>query len=154
MLLNHHAVPLATGHLLIIICAEFGITLKVTLTTLSPVVGGRIVVTGQFLVHGLAVVHIVYVAHSLYGEQYDLLISITVLGFQLQILTQCLSLQASVIVANLLKFAGLQCVVLASIKHLGADTSVVFAAQVQNTGSLCSLFLTEELLAELISMIQ
>ena len=154
VLLDHHAVPLAAGHLLIIICAQLGITLKVALAALCPVVCGGIVVAYQFLVHGLAVIHIVDVAHGLYGEQYYLLISVTVFGLELEILTQSLSLQTCIIVANLLKLTGLKRVVLACIQHLGADTAVVLAAQVKNTCSLGSLLLTKELLAELVGVIQ
>ena len=69
MFLNHHILPFAAGHNVVIIVTQRFIPCKSLFHFICPFVSLRIVFFIQFMVHGLCIIHFVQVCHGLNGEQ-------------------------------------------------------------------------------------
>ena len=76
MFLDHHTIPLASGHHLVIVMTEQRVTAEAVLHTLSPAVSVGQTGACQMLVHSLRIVHIIEVGHRLYGEEHALAVGI------------------------------------------------------------------------------
>ena len=69
MFLNHHILPFAAGHNVVIIVTQRFIPCKSLFHFICPFVSLRIVFFIQFMVHGLCIIHFVQVCHGLNGEE-------------------------------------------------------------------------------------
>ena len=151
MLLNHHTIPFATGNLLVVLEVQQRVALEGLATTFCPTVGIGVAQRREFQVHGLGVVHLVDVAHGLNGEEDNLTISIAGLGFQGDELAQGSGLEGLILAHHLGKLVG---GIDAGVEHLGGDTTIVLAHEVQNLRSLTGLFLAKALGAEVVGVVQ
>ena len=147
MLLYHHAVPLATGDVVVVAGTEQRVTTESLAGTFCPHVGGRVVLLGQIAVHGYGKVHLIEVRHGLHGEEDELLVGVALFGLQRQILAQGLGLQAHVVISHAAPLAGSN-VISGGIHHLCRRASGILTAEVQDAGSLGGLLLTKLLTAE------
>ena len=147
MLLDHHAVPFATGHLLVVLLLELAVALEGALRTVGPFVGFGIPLGGEFEVHRLTVIHVINGGHRLHGEEHELAVGVLIFLRHREVLTESVGLQAGVVVSRLFPFPGLE-IVGRSVEHLGGATPVVFRVEVDDACRFRSLLLAELLLAE------
>ena len=152
VLLNHHSVPLASGHYLIIIGTEQRVATETTLHLGGPFVGLQAALLVELVVHGLSVVHLVEVAHGLDGEEQQLEVRVVVFSGQLLQQSERVSLQGLVLLHHVEPFARCQ-VVGVAVQHLSRHPSVVLRVEVQQTGSLSGMLLAQLLCAELRGML-
>ena len=135
MLLNHHTVPLAISHHLIIILAQLGIATKGLLDLLGPLVGISKASLSCILVHGLRVIHIIEVCHSLHGEQQHLSEGIARRCGHIFPQTKDTGLQRHIVVSHTLPLACLN-IICSSIEHLRSHTCHILAVLIVDVSSL------------------
>ena len=140
MLLNHHTVPLAISHDLIIILAQLGITTESFFHLLRPSIGIGQACLSCILVHGLRIVHIIEIGHSLHGEQQYLTESITRSLGHILPKAQHTGFQCHIVVTNTLPLARLD-VISPGIQHLWRYTCHILAVLIVDVGSLSDGFL-------------
>ena len=151
VLLDHHAVPLATGDLLIVLQVQLLVAFEGLAAAFCPAVRLGIVLGGQLVVHGLGVVHLVDVAHGLDGEEDDLTVGVAGFGLECDELPEGTGLQSLIVADDLGKLPG---GVGLGVEHLGGDAAVVLAHEVQQLGCLAGLVFAETLGAEVTGMVQ
>ena len=104
------------------------------------------------MIHSLGIVHLIDVRHSLYGEEYKLLVGITITGIEGDILAQGFGFEAHEFVGHLTPLACID-VIGPGIKHLSCDASIKLARKVKQTRCLNSLRIAKLLTAECLSMV-
>ena len=153
MFLDHHAVPFASGDVVVVVIAKFLVALECTFHHVGPFVGFGVVLGIKFVVHGLCVVHFIEVGHGLHGEEDELLVGVVVFGSQGDVLAQGFRFQFDELVRHLFPFSRFQVIGFA-VEHFRRDAPGIFAVEVQDACGFFGLVFAKGCGAELFRMLQ
>ena len=142
VLLDHHAVPFAAGHFLVVLRAKGCVAREALLHQVRPAVRVRIALGVEVVVHRLRVVHLVEVGQGLHREEDDLPVGVAAGGIEGEELPQGLGLEAGELVADAPEFAGGK-VIGGAVHHFGRGAAAVFAVEVEDADGLVGLVLSE-----------
>ena len=126
MLLDHHILPFATSHYIIICIGQELVTCEAGFNLVSPLIGCRIPGSIQMMVHRLCIIHFIQIGHCLHREENQLEICILDIFRKRQILPQSLGLKLEILVRNLFPLTCME-VIGMTVKHFRCNTAVIFA---------------------------